>query len=394
MTTRGIEAVFLETHNWGRAARFFQALGFELELETDHQSGQLRNGDGPTVFIAEIPADRQPGLRLVLQVDDADDVVLDPAVEVVSGFADTHFGTREMTVRDPDGRLWSLQAPVPDDEPDGTAVRTALWRALHVELDAPPHVLDDRLGLQLAAPDDAWRDRPDMDPQATRGFRAAIVARARFVEDLVAERAAAGVTQYVILGAGLDTLAERRADLGTHLRIFEVDRPGTQAWKRRRLEELGIGIPEWLRLVPVDFETAASWWDGLVAAGFDAARAAVVVSTGVSMYLTKDATAAMLRQLAAALAPGSTVVMTFLVPAELVDDADRPGLEASSRGARSSGTPFISFYTPDEMVALAVDAGFAAARHVAGHQLAERYFAGRADGLRPSSGEHLVVATT
>src|SRR5687768_14432039 len=91
----------------------------------------------------------------------------------------------------------------PGEAPDSTAVRTALWRALHVELDEPPHVLDDRLGLQLVAPEGPWRERPDMGPMGTRGFRAAIVARARFVEDLVAAQLAAGATQFVILGAGL-----------------------------------------------------------------------------------------------------------------------------------------------------------------------------------------------
>ncbi len=111
MTTLGIEGVFLETHNWGRAAGFFQALGFELTFETDHHSGQLRNGDGPYVFIAEVPADRELGMQLVLRVGDADQFRPDPAVEVVNGFEDTHWGTKEMTVRDPDGRAWSIQAP-------------------------------------------------------------------------------------------------------------------------------------------------------------------------------------------------------------------------------------------------------------------------------------------
>jgi methyltransferase (TIGR00027 family) len=278
-------------------------------------------------------------------------------------------------------------------EPDNTAVRTALWRALHVDIDPPPHVLEDRVGLQLVAPDDTWRERPDMDPVGTRGFRAAIVARARFVEDLVADQTAGGVAQYVILGAGLDTFAQRRPELGERLRIFEVDQPGTQAWKRRRLVELGFGVPDWLRLVPIDFESGESWWDGLSEAGLEPGRLAVVASTGVSMYLTKDATAATLRQLAT-LAPGSTLVMSFLLPAELVDEADRSGLEVSARGARASGTPFVSFFTPDEIVAMTRDAGFVEMRHVSGRELAERYFAGRPDGLRPSSGEDLVVATT
>lgn len=111
MTTQGIEAVFLETHNWGKAAKFFQALGFTLEFATGHDSGQLRNGDGPHVFIAEVPEDRETRLRMVLTVDDEDAFHADPIVDVVTPFEDTHYGTREMTVRDPDGRLWTVQAP-------------------------------------------------------------------------------------------------------------------------------------------------------------------------------------------------------------------------------------------------------------------------------------------
>ena len=144
--------------------------------------------------------------------------------------------------------------------PDGTAVRVALWRAMHVQVDPPPHVLEDEVGLRLTAPDDGWRRRPDMDPRATSGYRAAIVARARFIEDLVAEQAGHGVAQYVVLGAGLDTFAQRRPQIATRLRVFEVDQPGPQAWKRRRLIELGFGIPDWLRLVPVDFEASGSWF--------------------------------------------------------------------------------------------------------------------------------------
>jgi len=113
MSTEGIEAVFLETHNWGKAAKFWQALGYTLEFETDHASGQLRNGDGPYVFIAEIPESRAPGIQLVLRVPDAESFRPDPALEVVTPFEDTHWGTKEMTVRDPDGRSWSLQAPLP-----------------------------------------------------------------------------------------------------------------------------------------------------------------------------------------------------------------------------------------------------------------------------------------
>src|ERR1700741_3375472 len=201
--------------------------------------------------------------------------------------------------------------------PDDTAVRVALWRALHVEVDSPPHVLEDEVGLKLAAPDDGWRSRPDMSP-FTRPFRASIVARARFIEDFVAEQAARGVGQYVILGAGLDTFAQRRPELASRLLVFEIDQPGPQAWKRQRLIGLGFGIPPFLRLVPVDFETGDGWLERLTASGFDSGRPAGVASTGVSMYLTKDAIATTLRQIAV-LAPGSTFAMSFMLPIELAD---------------------------------------------------------------------------
>ena len=89
--------------------------------------------------------------------------------------------------------------------PDITAMRTALWRAMHVQLDSPPHVFKDMIGLELAPPEEGWRYSHNVDPQWTRRIRAAIVARARFVEDLVAEQVERGIGQYVILGAGLDT---------------------------------------------------------------------------------------------------------------------------------------------------------------------------------------------
>jgi len=272
-------------------------------------------------------------------------------------------------------------------------VRVALWRALHVAADAPPYVFEDEVGLKLAAPGEGWRSRPDMSP-FTRPFRASILARARFVEDLVAERATAGVGQYVILGAGLDTFAQRRPEVASRLVVFEVDQPGPQAWKRQRLLDLGFGIPPFLRLVPVDFEAGDAWVERLMASGFDAGRAALVASTGVSMYLTRDAIAATLRQVAA-FAPGSTLVMSFMLPIELADPEIRPGIERAAAGARANGTPFISFFTPTEMLALARDAGFRGVEHVSAAALAERYFAARSDGLRPpSNSEELLVATT
>lgn len=277
--------------------------------------------------------------------------------------------------------------------PEATAVRVALWRAMHVQIDAPPYVLEDEIGLRLVAPGDGWQKRPDMHPQGTRGYRAGIVARARFVEDMVAELAGQGVTQYVILGAGLDTFAQRRPDVASRLRVFEVDQPGPQAWKRRRLIELGYGLPAWLTLVPVDFEVGASWWERLISAGFDPSQPAIVASTGVAMYLTKDAIAATLRQVAK-LAPGSMLVMTFMLPLDLIDPAERAQLQDVYERARAAGTPFLSVFSPPEMVALARESGFRDASWVSGADVAQRYFSGRSDGLRPSHGEEFLVATT
>ena len=190
------------------------------------------------------------------------------------------------------------------------------------------------------------------------------------------------------------TSLQRQPEIASRLKVFEIDQPGPQAWKRQRLIELGFGVPDWLRFVPVDFEAGGAWRDGLVTAGFDDSKPAIVVSTGVSMYLTKDANAATLRQVAA-LAPGSTLAMTFLLPLEMADPEVRPGLEMAEKGARASGTPFVSFFTPPEILALAHEAGFRKARHVSAADLTRRYFVGRTDDLRPpNNAEELLVANT
>jgi methyltransferase (TIGR00027 family) len=281
----------------------------------------------------------------------------------------------------------------PAATPDNTAVRTALWRALHVEVDPPPHVFEDTVGAKLVAPEEGWQSRPDMSP-FTRPFRASIVGRARFVEDLVIEQVARGVAQYVILGAGLDTFAQRRPELASRLVVFEIDQPGPQEWKRQRLMDLGLGIAPSLRLVPVDFEAGDAWWERLDTAGFDASRPAVVASTGVSMYLTRDAIMETLRSVAT-LAQGSTLAMSFMLPIEMTDPEVRPGIERAAAGARASGTPFISFFTPADMLALGREAGFKKVLHVSAATIAERYFAGRADALRPpNNSEEMLVAMT
>jgi methyltransferase (TIGR00027 family) len=270
-------------------------------------------------------------------------------------------------------------------EPDNTAIRVALWRALHLELDASPPVLADPIGLRLVRPDPEWRARPDMDPLRTRTMRASIVVRARLIEDLVAEQKPA---QYVLLGAGLDTFAWRGAPAG--LRIFEVDQAGTQAWKQARVRDEGLSTPAGLAFVPVDF-ASESWLDRITAAGFDPALPTVVASTGVIMYLQRDAIRTMLEQVASL--PRVTLACSFLVPVDQMAQAERPGFAAAMRGAAAQGTPFVSFFARDEIVGLARAAGFEEARVVTSGDLNARYFAGRTDGLATGTGEEILVAT-
>ena len=276
--------------------------------------------------------------------------------------------------------------------PEHTAVRVALWRALHTQIDPKPHVLSDDIGLKLVA-ENGWRDRPDMNPQFSKTMRASIVARARFIEDLVEEQTKLGVTQYVILGAGLDTFAQRRPEIAAKLQVFEVDQPGPQAWKQNRLIEIGLTIPSSLHFIPVDFEAGQSWWDALIAGGFDVNKSAVFVSTGVSMYLTKEANSATLRQLAR-LAPGSTFAMTFMLTLELMAPEERASLEFVMKNAKEAGTPFNSLFTPEEILAMSKQAGFRNSRYVSFEDLAQRYFSNRGDGLRPPTAEAFLVANT
>lgn len=277
-------------------------------------------------------------------------------------------------------------------EPDNTAVRTALWRALHVQIDAKPHVIEDEIGLKLIAPEDDWRQRPDMDPYFIRRLRASIAARSRFIEDLIIEQSRQGISQYVILGAGLDTFAQRRPEIASRLQIFEIDQPETLIWKRRRLIELGFGIPEWLHFVPVDFEIT-SWWEQLLEAGFEIGRPAFISCTGVTLYLTKDSITSTLKQIAA-LEKGSKLAMAFYLPIELLDEEDRPLQLIAEKGARASGTPFISFFTQNEILDLARGAGFGSFETVSSKDLTKLYFTGRTDKLIPASGEEFLLAST
>jgi methyltransferase (TIGR00027 family) len=275
--------------------------------------------------------------------------------------------------------------------PEHTAVRVALWRALHVLLDERPHVFTDVIGAEIVD-EENWRDRPDMNPDFSKSMRASIVGRARFIEDLVEAEVTKGISQYVILGAGLDTFAQRKPDLASRMQIFEVDQPGPQKWKQERLKKAGLTIPETLHFVPVDFEAGESWWNKLISYGFDVTKPAVVVSTGVSMYLTNETNLATLQQMAK-LAPRSTFAMTFMLALDLLSSQERSIMEFVMKKARESGTPFVSLFSPEEIIDMAIQAGFKKAEYFSGENLYQKYFVGRSDGLRAGSAEAFLIAT-
>ncbi|AZA80470.1 SAM-dependent methyltransferase [Chryseobacterium lactis] len=275
-------------------------------------------------------------------------------------------------------------------KPDNTAVRTALWRALHVQKDAAPYILEDTIGLQLVSPEEGWQERPDM--KYTRRLRASIVARSRFIEDLMIKESEKGIKQYIILGAGLDTFAQRRTDVASQLQIYEIDQPETLAWKQSRLSETGFQLSDNLHFVPVDFEIS-SWWEELVQAGFNIHEPAVIVCTGVTLYLTREAISTTLQQIAT-LAPGSKLAMSFYLPIDLLDEEDQPMQEIAEKGAKESGTPFVSFFAPYEVLLLAQEAGFERPEIISTNNIKQLYFSDRTDDLQPASGEVFLLAST
>jgi methyltransferase (TIGR00027 family) len=231
-----------------------------------------------------------------------------------------------------------------------------------------------------------------MHPEFTKRLRASIVARARFIEDLIIDQSAHGIQQYVILGAGLDTFVQRRPVIASKLQVFEIDQPSTLAWKQKRLIDLGYNIPDYLHFVPVDFE-ATSWLEELLKSKFNANKAAVVVCTGVTLYLTREAIVSTLKQIAS-LATGSQLAMTFYLPLALMDEEDKPLQQIAEKGARDAGTPFVSFFAPHEVLALAKEAGFKEARVFSTKEMEQTYFKDRADQLLPASGEVFLLAAT
>ena len=231
-------------------------------------------------------------------------------------------------------------------EPSRTALAAAAYRAAHQVLE-DGRVFKDPLALTILGLDaDAIRGNAQLN-DARQGIRFFVAARAN-----IAERALGlgvetrGVGQLVVLGAGLDTFAYRNP-YGDRLRVFEVDHPATQAWKRRRLEETGIAIPGNVTYAPVDFEREVLS-EQLAAAGLDPGVRTVFTWLGVLPYLTAEAITATLSYIAAHPA-GAEVVFDYAEPPDRIDEAYRARHQERAARVAAAGEPFLSYFVPDQL---------------------------------------------
>ncbi len=264
------------------------------------------------------------------------------------------------------------------DRASRTAERVAIRRAAHQVLDHPK-VLDDPVALRIVErrAEDLAHDASEQTRYA-RGLRAFMVARSRCAEDALARMIDAGVRQYVVLGAGLDTFAYRNPWAG-RLRVFEVDHPATQAWKRTKLAAAGIALPPDLAFAPVDFERVALR-DGLAAAGFDADVPAFFSWLGVSMYLTAETIRTTL--VFVARTRGNTIVFDYSVAPESLGPIDRMVFDDMAGRVAAAGEPWGTAFEPATLSAELRAIGFTDVDDVSPDALNARYFAGRDDGLR------------
>ena len=279
----------------------------------------------------------------------------------------------------------------PGVAPKPTALRVATLRAVHQLHDAPL-IFEDPLALRVLGADEVEALRTDLERYDTpllKGLRASVVVRSRFAEDEWELSRRRGVRQYVILGAGLDTFAyrNRQRDGG---RVFEVDLPATQTWKRDRLRAAGIKEPASLTYVPVDFERK-TLAEALGQEGFRREEPAFFSWLGVTMYLGEDAIADTLA-FVASLAPGSAIAFDYAVSPALLSPRELKARELLTARAAQGDEPWKTSFDPQALAALLRALGFYEVEDFASPRLNELYFAGRGDGLRKGGGSRLVCA--
>jgi methyltransferase (TIGR00027 family) len=267
-----------------------------------------------------------------------------------------------------------------DAQPSRTALRVATRRAAHQILDRPL-ILDDPLALRIIGSEEASKLSATTEDAASRGMRAFMAVRSRFAEDQLANSIGSGITQYVVLGAGLDTFACRNPHTG--LRVFEIDHPATQQWKREQLQAAGIPIPSQAVFVPIDFEREMLG-DALERSGFQVDQPAFFSWLGVVPYLSERAFDDTSRFIAA-MPKLSGVVFDYGVARSALNWRERLVLDALAARVAAAGEPFRLFFEPEQLAAQLQRIGFDHIEDLGSAELNSRYFSGRADGLELKS---------
>jgi methyltransferase (TIGR00027 family) len=275
-------------------------------------------------------------------------------------------------------------------QPSRTAFAAAAHRAAHQVLERGA-IFADPLALTILGPDAETMVRETQDDPGRRAMRMFIAARSNLAETWLAQGVAErGVAQVVVLGAGLDTFAYRHP-LARSLKVFEVDHPDTQAWKRRRLAEAGVAPPETLTFAPVDFERD-QLLGGLLVAGFDPKIRSIFVWLGVVPYLTEAAIRTTLATIAG-LPGGAEVVFDYADPPHTLTPEQQASHAVRAERVAAIGEPWLSHFEPADLRALLLELGFAAVEDLGPPELAERYWPGVA-GVTPRRGGHVLFART
>ena len=278
--------------------------------------------------------------------------------------------------------------PMQTERPSETAFRAAIARARHQVLDEPK-VMDDPIAIRIVGEHKAAEIRanePGSESRIARLLRGGIVGRSRIAEDaLHTAMFRDGVSQYVVLGAGLDTFAYRNPHPASVLKVFEVDHPATQAWKRRLLQEARIDVPPSLSFVPMNFETQRLA-KVLGTHGLQLDQPCHFSWLGVTQYLTRPAVISTLEQIASNAAKGSTVVFDCLYRPSPLNLPGRWVLNRLSRRYARMGEPWITYLDRAELVIELKAMGYSEVEEISTHEMNERVFKDRRDGLRVRGG--------
>ena len=280
-----------------------------------------------------------------------------------------------------------------NNSPSLTAYSVALMRAAHQILDNP-RVFEDPMALRIVGAQGESEIRADKRKFETRlhsYFRAAVIARSRFVEDELCLAIERGVRQYVILGAGLDTFAYRNSYSSFALRVFEVDYPATQEWKRRQLDVARIPIPDNLAFVPTDFESQ-SLAQHLRTAGIKTDEPTFFSWLGVTMYLRRETMMATMKGICSSAPPGSALIFDYVIPPSSLSPVRRLVFRMLARRLAGFGEPWVNFLEPGALATDLRTIGFAKSEDFGPEAINARYFKDRADRLRVGNLGHLMKA--